>query len=301
MAVTLGFEPIVQLSAAFSPRAGVDKLALAGAVRGGAVEVVRAPFSGLDVPARAEYLIEGVFEVPGEYDGPMGESSGYYQSTQETPTLRVRRISHRREPIYPALLPTGPETDTLLGLVIEATLAPRIRTRFPFVRRVAFSPGSFAASLVVSVARTEPDEVRRLLEHLLEVDRTKKVVVVADDVDPADLAAVEWSIVTRSQPDRDAIVRERPARASYRPDLSAGAHHLPHRDRRHRVRPLPVRGPRHLLGRGRGPGGGGVGRSAAGGDRPRGILGGRYGEGVASPAHGGGLEPGQKGRTGCKG
>lgn len=46
-----------------------------------------------------------------------------------------------------------------------------------------------------------------LLEHLLEVDRTKKVVVVADDVDPADLAAVEWSIVTRSQPDRDAIVR----------------------------------------------------------------------------------------------
>ena len=148
-----------------------------------------------------------MLEVPGEYDGPMGESSGYYQSNPVTPTLRVRRVSHRAEPVYQALLPTGPETDTLLGLVIEAALAPGVRAQFPFVRRVAFSPGSFGASLVVSVATAEPAEVRRLLEHLLLVNRTKKVVVVADDVDPADLAAVEWSIVTRSQPDRDAVVR----------------------------------------------------------------------------------------------
>ncbi len=57
------------------------------------------------------------------------------------------------------------------------------------------------------MAEAEPAEVRRLLEHLLLVNRTKKVVVVADDVDPHDLAAVEWSIVTRSQPDRDSVVR----------------------------------------------------------------------------------------------
>ena len=49
--------------------------------------------------------------------------------------------------------------------------------------------------------------MRRLLDHLLLVNRTKKVVVVADDVDPADLEAVEWSIVTRSQPDADVVVR----------------------------------------------------------------------------------------------
>jgi 2,5-furandicarboxylate decarboxylase 1 len=207
VAVVLGLEPITLLSATLAPTAGVDKLALAGSVRGEPVEVVRAPFSELEVPARAEYLFEGSFEVPGEYDGPMGESSGYYQSNGVTPTLRVHRVGHRADPVYQALLPTGPETDTLLGLVIEAALAPGVRARFPFVRQVAFAPGSFGASLVVSVARAEPSEVRSLLEHLLEVNRTKKVVVVADDVDPADLAAVEWSIVTRSQPDRDAVVR----------------------------------------------------------------------------------------------
>ena len=40
---------------------------------------------------------------------------------------------------------------------------------------------------MVSVATAEPAEVRRLLEHLLLVNRTKKVVVVADDVDPPTL------------------------------------------------------------------------------------------------------------------
>ena len=207
VAVTLGFEPITLLSATLGPRAGVDKLAMAGGLRGEPVDVLVAPLSDVEVPALAEYLIEGVLEVPGEYDGPMGESSGYYQSNPVTPTLRVGRVSHRADPAYQALLPTGPETDTLLGLVIEAALAPGVRAQFPFVQRVAFSPGSFGASLVVSVARAEPSEVRRLLEHLLLVNRTKKVVVVADDVDPADLAAVEWSIVTRSQPDRDTQVR----------------------------------------------------------------------------------------------
>jgi len=176
-------------------------------VRGEPVDVLVAPQSGVEVPARAEYLIEGVLEVPGEHDGPMGESSGYYQSNPVSPTLRVERVSHRADPAYQALLPTGPETDTLLGLVIEAALAPGVRAQFPCVRRVAFSPGSFGASLVVSVAQAEPAEVRRLLEHLLLVNRTKKVVVVADDVDPADSGAVEWSIVTRSQPDRDVVVR----------------------------------------------------------------------------------------------
>ncbi len=143
VAVTLGFEPVTLLSATLGPRAGVDKLAMAGGIRGERVDVLIGPHSGLEVPARAEFLIEGVLEVPGEYDGPMGESSGYYQSNPVTPTLRVEQVSHWSHPVYQALLPTGLETDTLLGLVIEAALAPGVRADFPFVRRVAFSPGQF--------------------------------------------------------------------------------------------------------------------------------------------------------------
>lgn len=206
VAITMGFEPSVLLSAALAPSPGVDKLAVGGGVRGMPVEVVSGPLTGLPVPARAEFLVEGVLQVPGEFDGPMGESNGYYQSTEVTPTCRIQAVHHRADPIYQALLPTGPESDTLLALVIEAALATTIRGAFPFVRRVSFSPGSFGASLVVSVAPAPPEQVRELVQHLLELNRTKKVVVVADDIDPGDLARVEWSIVTRSQPDRDVVV-----------------------------------------------------------------------------------------------
>ena len=45
VAVTLGFEPVTLLSATLGPRAGVDKLAMAGGVRGEPVDVLVAPLS----------------------------------------------------------------------------------------------------------------------------------------------------------------------------------------------------------------------------------------------------------------
>jgi 3-polyprenyl-4-hydroxybenzoate decarboxylase len=44
------------------------------------------------------------------------------------------------------------------------------------------------------------------VHHILSLDRVKKLVVVADDVDPADPREVEWSVVTRCQPDMDLVV-----------------------------------------------------------------------------------------------
>jgi 2,5-furandicarboxylate decarboxylase 1 len=208
LAVVVGLEPVTQSAAALPPVPGLDKLAVAGGVRRAAVEVCEAPLTRLLVPARAEYLFEGTLEIPGQKDGPMGESSGYYQSHVEMPTLRVERVSHRREPLYQALLPTGPEVDVLAGLTVEASIAPHLRVTYPFVRRLYFVPSTFGTSLVVQVARAPHTRVRGLLHHLTSVDRVKKVIIVAEDVDPADPQRVEWSLITRCQPHRDVIVFE---------------------------------------------------------------------------------------------
>ena len=206
VAVVLGLEPVTQLAGALPPVPGVDKLALGGALRGEPIEVAPGPYSGVEVPARAEFLFEGDLEVPGLPDGPLGEISGYSLSFPETPTLRIRRVSHRTAPHYHALLPTGPEGDLLTGLVVEAQLAPQLRALFPIVRKLAFVPGTFGSSVVVRVAAAERTRVRSLLYHALSLDRIKKVVVVAEDVDPEDLLEVEWSVATRCQPDVDVIV-----------------------------------------------------------------------------------------------
>jgi 2,5-furandicarboxylate decarboxylase 1 len=206
VAVSLGLEPLTLLAGALPPFAGLDKLALAGGVRGEAIEVFAAPLTGLSVPARSELLLEGHLESEARYNGPFGEVSGYYLGFGDTPRMRVRRVSHRSSPIYQALLPTGPEGDVLAALIVEASLAPHLRSLFPFVRKLAFLPRTFGSSLVVQVAEAPKPRVSSLLHHVLSMDRVKKVVVVAEDVDPADLAAVEWSVVTRCQPDHDSVV-----------------------------------------------------------------------------------------------
>ncbi|MCL5942832.1 MAG: UbiD family decarboxylase [Actinobacteria bacterium] len=209
VAVVVGLEPVTFLAGALPASPGVDKLAAAGGLRGEPVEVFTAPLTGLDVPARAELLLEGELDPAGERtDGPFGEVSGYGLTFADIPAFRVRRLSHREQPLYHALLPTGAEADALLGLVVEAAIGPQVRGLFPFLQDITFAPGTFGASLVVRVRPTERTRVRGLLHHLLSLDRVKKVVVVADDVDPSDPLEVEWSVVTRSQPDVDLVVVE---------------------------------------------------------------------------------------------
>lgn len=206
VAVCLGLEPLTFLAGALPALKGVDKLALAGGVRKEPIDVFAAPLTGLEVPARAEILLEGELEQEGRENGPFGEVSGYYLTFPDTPVMRVTRVSHRASPLYHALLPSGPEGDVFGSLIVEASLAPHLRSLFPFVRRLAFLPRTFGSSLAIQVARTERARVRSLLHHALSMDRVKKVVIVADDVDPEDLAAVEWSVVTRCQPDLDSVV-----------------------------------------------------------------------------------------------
>lgn len=206
-AVVVGVDPLTFASFALKGVALHEKLAVAGALRGEPVEVAAAPLTGITVPARAEFLLEGVID-PGDEreDGPLGEVGGYSLAFPSTPTFRVRRISHRTDPLYHALLPTGPEGDLLLATVAEAAAAPRVRSLFPFVRRYHYVPGTFGSSLVVQVDKAPREQLRSLLLHLLTLGSVKKVTAVAPDVDPADLVQVEWSVATRCQPDQDALI-----------------------------------------------------------------------------------------------
>lgn len=207
VAVAVGVEPLTFAAFALKGTAASDKLAVAGGLRAEAVEVAPGPLTGLPVPARAEFLLEGEVDPADERDdGPLGEVGGYSLAFPGTPTFRVRRVSHRVEPLYHALLPTGPEGDLLLATVAEAAAAPRVRSLFPFALQFHYVPGTFGSSLVIRLAKAPREQVRSLLLHLLTLGMVKKVVAVADDVDPGDLARVEWAIATRCQPDRDAMI-----------------------------------------------------------------------------------------------
>ncbi len=207
-AVTLGHDPLTFVGAALPVPPGTDKLELAGSLAGRPVEVAAAPHTGIPVPARAEILLEGFID-PSDLrpDGPFGEISGYHVAFPPTPTFVVEAVHCRPDPLYHALLPTGPEADRILGLAAEASVMAAARQGFGFVDRVRAVPRTYGSAVVVRCRRAEPGAVRALLERILEGTQAKHVVAVAEDADPDDPADVAWSVVSRCQPDRDVVLK----------------------------------------------------------------------------------------------
>ncbi len=208
VAVAVGVDPATLLAAVAPVESvGPDKLALAGALRGAPVEVVPGETVAVDVPARAEFVLEGRV-VPGlrEPEGPLGENTGYYVETT-SPVVEVGAVTHRRDPIYQALCPWSSEVDQLLSLVAGSELLLRLRAQFPAVTDLDLVPGTCGFVATVAVRRCRPAEVRRLMALALSLERRlKAVVVVGDDVDLRDPRDVAWALATRVQPDRDVLV-----------------------------------------------------------------------------------------------
>jgi 2,5-furandicarboxylate decarboxylase 1 len=208
IAVALGLEPAVVVASVVKVGPLVpDKMAVAGALRGAPVEMVAAETVALQVPARAEIVIEGRV-LPGvrEPEGPFGENTGAYFSNT-SPVIEVSAVTHRREPIYPGLTPWGNDVDMLLWLAAGTEMLGQLRAQVAGVVDLELSGGTAGFAMVVAVHGTPRTEVRRLIQLALALDkRLKMVTVVDDDVDIRDPRALAWALATRLRPARDTII-----------------------------------------------------------------------------------------------
>jgi len=208
IAVALGVEPALLIAAVVKtgPQ-GPDKMDLAGALRGAPVEMVRAETVAVDVPARAEIVVEGRI-LPGlrEPEGPFGENTGYYFSNV-SPVVEVTAVTHRRDFIYPALCPWTADVDSLLSLAAGTELLGQLRTQMAGIADLDLTTGTCGFTAVIALAGARPTDARRLIHLALSMDRRLKLVtVVDDDVDIRNPREVAWALATRFQPDRDTVI-----------------------------------------------------------------------------------------------
>jgi 2,5-furandicarboxylate decarboxylase 1 len=208
IAVALGVEPALLIAAVVKagPQ-GPDKMDLAGALRGAPVDLVRAETVAVDVPARAEIVIEGRV-LPGvrETEGPFGENTGYYFSNI-SPVVEVTAVTHRRDFIYPALCPWTADVDSLLSLAAGTELLGQLRTQMAGIADLDLTTGTCGFTAVMALSKAKPSDVRRLIHLVFGMDkRVKLVTVVDDDVDIRNPREVSWALATRFQPDRDTVI-----------------------------------------------------------------------------------------------
>ena len=207
VATAIGVDPAVLIATVLKMPGELDKLSGAGGLMDEAVSIQKAETVDVDIPAYSEIIIEGYIDPDGEEkDGTLGEASGYYMSFAKSPTLHVTAISHRKDPLFQAILPWSFEVDHLLSFVHGLNFIPKIKREIPSLLDIHFVPGTFGSHTVMSIESDNRGEIRRALAAALSFSNIKKAVIVDGDIDPRDHLEVEWAMATRCQADRDYIV-----------------------------------------------------------------------------------------------
>ena len=208
VAVALGVDPAMLIASIVKTGPlGPDKMDIAGSLAGAPVELARALTVDVEIPARAEVILEGRV-LPGvrEPEGPFGENTGAY-FTNRSPVIEVSAVTHRKDFIFPALVPWTADVDTLLSLAGGAELLGQLKGLVRGVVDLELVPGTSSFAAVIAVRNCPSHDVRRLIHLALNIDRRLKVLtVVDDDVNLRDPREVAWAMSTRFQPERDTVV-----------------------------------------------------------------------------------------------
>ena len=216
IAIVNGCDPVLLYASQAKVPQGVNEMTVAGGIRGEPVDVVKCVSVDLEVPASAEIVIEGRV-LPGErvMEGPFGEFTGYYGPAEENHVIEVTAITHRRDPIFLAGMTGIPPTDNhvLKSFAYESALYEKLRETFPEVTAVCYPNwGGVQYAAVIALEQRYKAQARHvILTALGDSSRPKLVVMVDEDIDVYDTEAVNWAIMTRSQPAEDVIIVPRVA------------------------------------------------------------------------------------------
>jgi 4-hydroxy-3-polyprenylbenzoate decarboxylase len=215
VAVALGADPATILGAVTPVPDSLSEYAFAGLLRGSKTELVQCLGSELQVPASAEFVLEGYLEPGAEADeGPFGDHTGYYNEVDRFPVFTIERITHRRDPIYHSTY-TGrpPDEPAVLGVALNEVFVPLLQKQFPEITDFYLPPeGCSYRMAVVSMKKQYPGHAKRVMfgvwSFLRQFMYTKFVIVTDDDIDVRDWQDVIWAMTTRMDPVRDTLLVE---------------------------------------------------------------------------------------------
>lgn len=210
VAVVLGCDPATILGAVTPVPDTLSEYQFAGLLRGSRTELTQCLGNELQVPARAEIVLEGVIH-PGEtaLEGPYGDHTGYYNEQAEFPVFTVERMTMRRNPIYHSTY-TGkpPDEPAMLGVALNEVFVPLLQKQYPEITDFYLPPeGCSYRMAIVSIKKQYPGHAKRVMfgiwSFLRQFMYTKFIIVVDEDVNIRDWKEVIWALTTRMDATRD--------------------------------------------------------------------------------------------------
>ncbi len=215
VAVALGADPATILGAVTPVPDSLGEYQFAGLLRGARTEIVKCLTHDLQVPARAEIVLEGYVQ-PGEtaVEGPFGDHTGYYNERERFPVFTIERITTRDNPIYHSTY-TGkpPDEPSVLGAALNEIFVPLLRRQFPEITDFHLPPEGCSYRIAcVSMKKQYPGHAKRVMcgiwSFLRQFLYTKFIIVTDDDVNVREWKEVIWALSTRVDPRRDTLIAD---------------------------------------------------------------------------------------------
>lgn len=212
IAICLGNDPMLTFMASTPIAYDQSEYKYAAALKKTPIELTKCLTCDLDVPAYSEYVIEGEI-LPGvrTIEGPFGEFPGSYSGVRNQLLIKVKKVTHRKNPIYENLYigKSWTEADTLMALNTSVPLHKQLKETMPEIQAV----NAFYQHGLTTIISTDVRYGGFSKTAALKVASTphgtaycRNIIIVDKDVDPFNLNEVMWALSCRVRDDKDIII-----------------------------------------------------------------------------------------------
>jgi len=204
--ISIGNHPAFLFASAVSCELGKSELAIANAMKETAY--VKCTTNECLVPAECELVLEGVVTDELVDEGPFPDITGAYDIVRKQRVVKITRVTHRANPIYQAILPGASEHRLLMGMPREATMFREVSKVCNCLDVRLTSGGSSWLHAAIRIRKESADDPRKAMDAAFKGHPSLKYAIVVDeDIDLNAPDAVEWALATRTQMDRNLVLR----------------------------------------------------------------------------------------------
>lgn len=212
-AIVIGGPPCIGMVSVAKMPYELSEFAVAGGIAGEPIPLVKCQTVDLEVPAAAEFVLEGIMPTDSiEPEGGFGEYTGYMGLRTLSPYFKINCITRRQKPIYHAFISQFPpsESSKIKRFAQESGLYKFLKYDCNIsgvLEVVLHEPSGTNAILIIRLKKVNPNQPWQVLNTAAGYYGVGKIIIVVDeDIDPKDPDAVFWAMGYRMQPHLDTRV-----------------------------------------------------------------------------------------------
>ena len=176
VSIFVGGPPAHTLAAVMPLPEGLSELTFAGALAKNRFKYI--DVDGYCVATEADFVITGeVFPNDTKPEGPFGDHLGYYSLKHDFPVLKVHKVYHRENAIWPfTVVGRPPQEDTQFGALIHRLAGDAIKTEIPGLHEINAVDAAGVHPLLLAIGSErytpyqsikQPQELLTIANHIL--------------------------------------------------------------------------------------------------------------------------------------